>query len=124
MIAIGDNSMLLGERLPATAQVREGGGNERGGSGMGAGCCAVQNQITVSWWQSCAQPTRATTRACVLLQVAGQQGAWVARLLNRGFVAGQGGMDQAPPVKVSRKAADRVSPRRDNQSVIMLWLWP
>jgi hypothetical protein len=36
----------------------------------------------------------------VHLQVAGQQGAYVARMINRGYSMGVGGMDTAPPVKV------------------------
>lgn len=46
MVAIGDCSLMVGDRLPATAQV------------------------------------------------AGQQGAYVAHLINRGFLPLQGGMDQ------------------------------
>jgi hypothetical protein len=34
------------------------------------------------------------------VQVAGQQGAYVARMINRGYSMGVGGMDVAPPVKV------------------------
>eukprot|EP00882_Tetradesmus_deserticola_P001020 GHRQ01001105.1.p1 GENE.GHRQ01001105.1~~GHRQ01001105.1.p1 ORF type:complete len:649 (+),score=345.14 GHRQ01001105.1:241-2187(+) len=52
MIALGDCSMMLGNRLPATAQV------------------------------------------------AGQQGAYVARMVNRGYSMGLGGLDTSPPVKV------------------------
>ena len=33
-------------------------------------------------------------------QVAGQQGAYVARMVNRGYSLGKGGMDMAPPLKV------------------------
>ncbi|KAI7841841.1 hypothetical protein COHA_004370 [Chlorella ohadii] len=51
VLAIGDCSLMVGDRLPATAQV------------------------------------------------AGQQGAYVAHLINRGFLPLQGGMDQPPPCK-------------------------
>eukprot|EP00877_Chromochloris_zofingiensis_P010276 jgi/Chrzof1/5501/Cz16g05180.t1 len=56
VVALGDCSMLLGNRLPATAQV------------------------------------------------AAQQGAYVARMVNRGYSLGVGGLDQAPPVKVKDPA--------------------
>lgn len=45
---------------------------------------------------------------CVRLQVAGQQGAYVARMINRGYTMGVGGMDQAPPVKVAPSAQGKV----------------
>jgi NADH:ubiquinone reductase (non-electrogenic) len=50
-IALGDCSAMLGDRLPATAQV------------------------------------------------AGQQGAYIARMINRGYTVGIGGQDQPPPAR-------------------------
>ncbi|MEW5296877.1 MAG: hypothetical protein WDW36_000124 [Sanguina aurantia] len=54
LMALGDNSWLLGQRLPATAQV------------------------------------------------AGQQGSYIAHLVNAGYTAGRGGLDQPPPCRVTR----------------------
>lgn len=45
------------------------------------------------------------------LQVAGQQGAYVARMINRGYTMGVGGLDQAPPVKVAVTAQGKVRRR-------------
>jgi len=42
------------------------------------------------------------------LKVAGQQGAYVARMINRGYTIGVGGLDQAPPLKVQPAAEDNV----------------
>lgn len=60
MVSLGDCSMMVGDRLPATAQV------------------------------------------------AGQQGAYVARMINRGYTMGVGGMDQAPPVKIKPQVQGKV----------------
>jgi hypothetical protein len=42
----------------------------------------------------------------MVLQVAAQQGAYVARMINRGYSLGVGGMDQAPPVKIKDSLAE------------------
>lgn len=44
----------------------------------------------------------------VAAQVAGQQGAYVARMINRGYTMGVGGLDVAPPVKIAPENADKV----------------
>ncbi|MEW5318850.1 MAG: hypothetical protein WDW38_010035 [Sanguina aurantia] len=54
LMALGDNSWLLGQRLPATAQV------------------------------------------------AGQQGSYIAHLVNAGYTVGRGGLDQPPPCRVTQ----------------------
>lgn len=51
------------------------------------------------------------TDCTVCLQVAGQQGAYVARMINRGYTMGVGGLDQAPPIKVAADALGKVSSR-------------
>jgi NADH:ubiquinone reductase (non-electrogenic) len=44
-------------------------------------------------------------------QVAGQQGAYVGRMLSRGFSFGRGGLDQPPPVRAVSDAARRAALR-------------
>lgn len=41
----------------------------------------------------------AVDRLPATAQVAAQQGAYVAHLINRGFLVGRGGLDQPPPQK-------------------------
>eukprot|EP00884_Botryococcus_braunii_P014580 jgi/Botrbrau1/23122/Bobra.0243s0052.1 len=43
-------------------------------------------------------------------QVAGQQGAYVARVLNNDCLVGVGGLDQLPPIKKGRKPPSREEP--------------
>ncbi len=54
---------------------------------MGTACLSIKASLIAHGLPSTAAST-------VLLQVAGQQGAYVAHLINRGFTLGPGGMDQ------------------------------
>jgi hypothetical protein len=55
-------------------------------------------------------PETLMPKTCAVpVQVAGQQGAYIARMINRGYTTGVGGLDQAPPIKVAADTLGKVS---------------
>ena len=82
-IALGDCSRMTGGPLPATAQVR-------------AACSAFSY---VSYRQCLTAWSLETQADGLLMQVAGQQGAYVARMINRGYIPGRGGLTAPFPCR-------------------------
>ena len=82
-IALGDCSRMTGGPLPATAQVR-------------SACRKLvyfNSRQGINSWSGHAQADG------LLMQVAGQQGAYVARMINRGYIPGRGGLTAPFPCR-------------------------
>ena len=82
-IALGDCSRMTGAPLPATAQVR---------AACSAFVCFSSRQ-SINPWSGHARADG------LLMQVAGQQGAYVARMINRGYIPGRGGLTAPFPCR-------------------------